>query len=72
MLSGAGVLCCALAALPAFGAEAWKPDRPVELVVPASSGGGQDITARVMQKIMQEQRLAPVPVVGLLSVRTRI
>jgi putative tricarboxylic transport membrane protein len=63
VLSGAGVLCCALAALSAFGAETWKPDRPVELVVPASSGGGQDITARVMQKIMQEQGLAPVPVV---------
>ena len=63
MLSIAGALCCALIALSAFGADTWRPDRPVELVVPATSGGGQDITARVMQKIMQEQGLAPVPVV---------
>ena len=63
VLRAACVLYCALLALPVPGAEAWKPDRPVELVVPASPGGGQDITARVMQKIMQDQQLVPTPVV---------
>jgi len=57
------VLCCGLFALPVPGAEVWKPDRPVELVVASSAGGGQDITARVMQKIMQDQQLVPTPVV---------
>jgi putative tricarboxylic transport membrane protein len=48
---------------PALGAGAWKPDRPVELVVASSAGGGQDVTARVMQKIMQDKGLVPTPVV---------
>ena len=33
----------------------WKPERAVEVVVGASPGGGTDITARVLQKILQEQ-----------------
>ena len=57
---GSGLLFCALSA---SGAEAWKPDRPVELIVGATAGGGQDVTARVMQKIMQDRGLVPTPVV---------
>lgn len=34
---------------------AWKPDRTVEIVVGASPGGGTDITARVLQKILKDQ-----------------
>jgi putative tricarboxylic transport membrane protein len=59
----AGVLCCVFSALSALGAEPWKPERTVELVVAASAGGGQDVTARVMQKIMQDKGLVPAPVV---------
>jgi len=35
-------------------AQAWKPERNVELIVPGGAGGGQDRTARIMQKVMQE------------------
>jgi len=35
-------------------AQAWKPERNVELIVPGGAGGGQDRTARVMQKVMQD------------------
>lgn len=35
-------------------AQAWKPEKNVELIVPGGAGGGQDRTARIMQKIMQE------------------
>ena len=35
-------------------AQAWKPERNIELIVPGGAGGGQDRTARVMQKVMQE------------------
>jgi putative tricarboxylic transport membrane protein len=38
----------------AAGAQTWKPDKNVELIVPGGAGGGQDRTARIMQKIMQE------------------
>jgi len=50
-----GLLACCVAALWASGAAAqsWKPDRNVELIVPGGAGGGQDRTARILQKIMQ-------------------
>jgi putative tricarboxylic transport membrane protein len=33
---------------------AWKPQKNVEIIIPGGIGGGQDRTARIMQKIMQE------------------
>lgn len=35
----------------------WRPDRPVELVVGSSPGGGNDKTARVLQKIWQDAKV---------------
>ena len=35
-------------------APAWKPQKNVEIVIPGGVGGGQDRTARILQKIMQE------------------
>ena len=37
----------------------WKPDKPVELVIGATSGGSQDRTGRMMQAILQDLRLVP-------------
>lgn len=50
------LLACCAAALWASEAAAqpWKPDRNIELIVPGGAGGGQDRTARILQKIMQE------------------
>ncbi len=50
------VLACCTATSWASGAAAqpWKPEKNVELIVPGGAGGGQDRTARIMQKIMQE------------------
>ena len=41
----------------------WKPAAQVEIVVPNSPGGGNDAVARLMQKIVQDRRLVPTPVV---------
>lgn len=38
-------------------AQGWKPERNVEIITGASSGGGNDKLARVIQKISQERRL---------------
>jgi len=61
--------CCAawvVAALllaPAAGlAQAWKPEKPVEIIVGTSPGGPQDRTGRLIQRILQEQKLAPTVV----------
>ena len=40
----------------------WKPDRPIEIIVGTGVGGGQDKSARTVQKILQERRLVDVPV----------
>jgi putative tricarboxylic transport membrane protein len=56
----AGVLvAAALALVHTATAQSWKPTRTIEMVVGAGSGGGNDRTARVIQKIMQETALLP-------------
>ncbi len=40
----------------------WKPEKPIEIVVGTGVGGGQDKSARTMQRILQERKLVEVPV----------
>ena len=42
-------------------AQAWKPDRQVEILIGTSAGGPRDHMGRVLQKILQDQRLLDVP-----------
>jgi putative tricarboxylic transport membrane protein len=42
---------------------AWQPTRPVEIIVPAGTGGGADQMARVIQGIVNKHKLMPVPMV---------
>jgi putative tricarboxylic transport membrane protein len=52
----AGLIAGLAAAAPDLGAQpAWRPERNVEIVVPTAPGGGNDKTARTIQKIWQEQ-----------------
>lgn len=50
-------------ATAAMAQSAWKPDRNVEIIVPAAPGGGTDRTARIVQRIFQEGKLVESPVV---------
>ena len=36
-------------------AQAWKPTRNVEIIVGSAAGGGADLTARLLQRIMREK-----------------
>lgn len=58
------MVCVFTAALLSEGSPAaeWKPEKPVEFVVPAPAGGALDGPARVVQKIWQELKLVDVPV----------
>src|SRR5919201_5938627 len=47
----------------AMPAQAWEPTKPVELVVPAGTGGGADQMARLIAGIADEAKLSPRPVV---------
>jgi putative tricarboxylic transport membrane protein len=46
-----------------LGAQGWTPGKNVELIVGAGAGGGNDRTARAIQRIFQEQKLVPANVV---------
>src|SRR4029450_4997038 len=42
-------------------AQAWKPERAVEIIVGTTPGGPQDRTGRLIQKILQDEKLVTVP-----------
>jgi len=44
-----------------FAAE-WKPDKPIEFVVQAAAGGGSDIFARSMAKVLADEKIVTVPI----------
>lgn len=46
-------------------AQGWKPDKPVEIVIPTTPGGGIDRTARTLQKILQDDGLIGIPVTAV-------
>jgi putative tricarboxylic transport membrane protein len=61
---GAASSClCAVFLLSATPAKAWEPTRPVEMIVPAGTGGGADQMARVIQGIIAKYNLMPQPMV---------
>jgi tripartite-type tricarboxylate transporter receptor subunit TctC len=49
---------------PALAQGAWKPNRPVTLIVPWAAGGGTDATARIIGAIMEKEIGQPVNVVN--------
>jgi len=66
-----GVMALALTGAPqAFAADAvpklpeakWKPERPIEFVVQASAGGGSDIFARNIAKVLASEKIVTVPI----------
>lgn len=68
--SGAGcgtaailTIMTALLSAPAAAQTAWKPAKPVEIIVSTGAGGIADQNARTIQKIMQDEKLLPVPAV---------
>ncbi len=48
--------------LAATAARAWEPTQPVELVVPAGTGGGADQMARFIQKAVNDHKLMRQPI----------
>src|SRR5215510_8120903 len=54
---------CLSAALGTAAEAAWEPTRPIELVVPAGTGGGADQMARLIAGIAEKHKLSPKPIV---------
>ncbi len=53
----------AAAALSPVPAQAWEPTHPIEIIVPAGTGGGADQMARVMQGIVSKHNLSKQSIV---------
>jgi putative tricarboxylic transport membrane protein len=62
-LGAAVALWIAQAFVPAAALAAWEPTRPVELIVPAGTGGGADQMARTIQSIVTKYKLMKQPIV---------
>ena len=58
-LAAAAGAAVVLSCVPAFAA--WEPTRPVEIIVPAGTGGGADQMARVIQGIVTKHTLMKQP-----------
>lgn len=61
------MLCASLifVAGAAHGQSAWLPERPVEIIVPTGAGGINDRISRLMQRVLQDRKLVPTPMVVL-------
>jgi putative tricarboxylic transport membrane protein len=55
VLAGGGLM-----AAGSVSAQGWKPERNVDLVIPTSPGGSNDIAGRTIQKLWSELKLLPV------------
>src|SRR5258706_14971488 len=63
-LPGTRLAVLAATALPpVFPASAWEPNKPVEFIVPACTGGGADQMARLIQSIVAKHNLMKQPMV---------
>lgn len=64
VISGIAAVVVAVVCMPVqeSSAQSWKPEKAVEMVVSSAPGGSNDRIARIIQKIVQEQKLLPVPV----------
>jgi putative tricarboxylic transport membrane protein len=46
-------------------AKAWEPTKPIELVIPAGTGGGADQMARLISGIAEKHKLSPRPLIAV-------
>ena len=60
---GAAAVASGVFALSTIPAQAWEPSHPIEIIVPAGTGGGADQMARAMQGIITKHNLSKQSVV---------
>jgi len=61
-LRAVSVLSILASAAAAAQSAGWKPERPVEFIVPAAAGGLNDTTMRNTQRVLQTLKLVDVPI----------
>jgi putative tricarboxylic transport membrane protein len=63
LMSTAALMLAAAATLSHAQQTAWRPERPVEVVIPSAAGSSLDAAARLIQRILTENRLVEGTVV---------
>ncbi len=48
--------------VPKLPASSWKPQEPVEFIVQSAAGGGSDIFARSLAKVLTDEKIVTVPI----------
>ncbi|MBC7781613.1 MAG: tripartite tricarboxylate transporter substrate binding protein [Proteobacteria bacterium] len=61
-VSALSIVIALAGAMPGH-AQSWKPQRPIEVMVGAAPGGSIDLTARLIQRVIDERKLAGVTTV---------
>lgn len=59
------LLVVAAVCLLAASASAWAPQKPIELIIPAGTGGGADVMARFIAPLVSKYQLSPQPLVAI-------
>jgi tripartite-type tricarboxylate transporter receptor subunit TctC len=59
------VVLVAAAALVPGRTPGWEPTKPIELVIPAGTGGGADQMARLIAGVAEKHRLSPQPIIAV-------
>lgn len=61
LIAVAAAVSVACLTLTPASAQGWKPERNIELIVPAGAGGSLDTTGRVINRVWDALKLVPVP-----------
>jgi putative tricarboxylic transport membrane protein len=64
LIAAAGV-CSLASAIPLAPAAAWEPQKPVEFIIMAGTGGGADQIARLLQGLIEQKGLSPRPFIPI-------
>ena len=68
MMSGIALAAgasAAIAATPGTAIAAWEPQKPVEFIIMAGTGGGADQIARLLQGLIEQKDLSPRPFIPI-------
>jgi putative tricarboxylic transport membrane protein len=63
--TGLALISVLIAGAPAAALAAWEPTKPIELVIPAGTGGGADQMARLIAGLAEKHKLSPRPIIAV-------
>ena len=64
-ITGLALISVLIAGAPAAALAAWEPTKPIELVIPAGTGGGADQMARLIAGLAEKHKLSPRPIIAV-------